>query len=359
MDYSIDELCNSIVYDDLQTVANAKLPWEMLKNKTIMITGAAGFIGYYLTMAMLIRNDLFGDNIKVLALVRSKKKAKERFAGADNREDLTLIVQDVCQKIETEEKADFVIHAASQASAYFFENDPVGTIDANLSGTYNVLQYAKECGSVSLVVSSLKVYGAVHTGKNSISETDIGYIDQVNYKNCYAQGKRASETLCASFGKQYDMPVKIARPSYIYGPSSLNDDRVWAQFIANVVRKENILLKSNGGALRSFCYVTDTATALLTILLKGESVYPYNISNPNSNVTIRNFARAAVNAFEDRGLKLSFANKKDEKEPQRSPMEPTPEILENDRLTALGWTPQVSLTDGIRKAVMIVESLNK
>ncbi|HHZ06883.1 MAG TPA: NAD-dependent epimerase/dehydratase family protein [Clostridiales bacterium] len=360
MDYSIDNQVDRIIYNDLLSVANADLPWSQLQNKTIFITGAGGFIGYYLTMAMLIRNDIYGDNIKVLALVRNREKAEKRFGDVLLRNDIEILVQDVCDNIETEEKADYVIHAASQASAYFFENDPVGTIDANLTGTYKVLEYAKKCDAVStLFVSSLKVYGAVHTGNEFISETDIGYIDQVSYKNCYAQGKRASETLCASFHKQYDMPIKIARPSYIYGPSSLNDDRVWAQFIANVVRNENILLKSNGGAYRSFCYVTDTAVALLTILLKGKDVYPYNIANKDSDVTIRRFAKAAVDAFPQRGLTLSFANKEDEKEPQRSPMEATPEILDNTRLLSIGWTPKVNLVDGIKKSVAIVEIQNK
>ena len=83
------------------------------------------------------------------------------------------------------------------------------------------------------------------------------------------------------------MHVKIARPSYIYGASSLEDDRVWAQFIANIVRSQDILLKSNGAANRSFCYVTDTASALLYILLHGKDAVPYNISYEKSDVTIR------------------------------------------------------------------------
>lgn len=358
MDCKINTLIHEYIYNDILSVAEAELPWEKMKNKTILLTGAAGFIGYYLTMAMLIRNDLYGDNIKVLALMRNGEKAKKRFGDALNRSDITLLVQDVCSEIKTDEKADYVIHAASQASAYFFENDPVGTIDANLTGTYKVLEYAKACGAVTLFVSSLKIYGALHTGKMKIEETDIGYIDHTSYKNCYAQGKRASETLCASFHKQYGLSIKIARPSYIYGPSSLNDDRVWAQFIANIVRNQSILLKSAGAPYRSFCYVTDTATALLKILLDGKDIYPYNISAEHSNVTIRNFAKAAVEAFPERNLSLSFANKEDEKEPEISYINATPEILDSTRLNELGWTARVDLTDGIRRAVKIVELQN-
>lgn len=134
MEQKIINLVHEYIYEDILSVANANLPWEKLKDSTILITGAAGFIGYYLTMAMLIRNDLYNDNIKVLALVRNRQKSEKRFGDALKRDDIELIVQDVCDDIKTDEKADYIIHAASQASAYFFENDPVGTIDANLTG---------------------------------------------------------------------------------------------------------------------------------------------------------------------------------------------------------------------------------
>ena len=359
MEQKINTLVHEYIYEDILSVANAELPWEKMKNSTILITGAAGFIGYYLTMAILIRNDLYNDNIKVLALVRNRQKSEKRFGDVIKRDDIELIVQNVCDDIRTYKKAEYIIHAASQASAYFFENDPVGTIDANLTGTYKVLEYAKACNAVTLFVSSLKVYGRLHTGKEKIEETDIGYLDHTSYKNCYAQGKRASETLCASFNKQYGMSIKIARPSYIYGASSLNDDRVWAQFIANIVRNENILLKSAGAPYRSFCYVTDTAAALLKILLDGKDIYPYNIATEKSNVTIRNFARAATEAFPEKKLSLSFANKEDEKEPAVSLMETTPEILDSTRLNSIGWSARVDLKEGIRRAVRIVELQNR
>ena len=201
------------------------------------------------------------------------------------------------------------------------------------------------------------MYGALHNGKNSISEDDIGYIDFTSYKNCYAVGKRASETLAASYCKQFGLNVKIARPSYIYGASSLTDDRVWAQFIANVVRHENILLKSNGVANRSFCYVTDTVSALIYIMLNGENVTPYNISYEKSDTTIRNFAKTACEVFPERNMTLAFANPEDEKEPEvdTSALAKTPEILDSSRLCSLGWKPLVDLKEGIRRAVGILE----
>lgn len=357
MDCKVENNVKKTVYSDICEITSADLAWEKFKGKSVLITGAGGFIGYYLVLALLARNDLYSDDIKVTALVRNEERARAKYGKLLDRDDISLCVQDVSDKIKSE-KADFVIHAASQASNIQFENDPVGTINANLIGTANILDFAKECDSEAvLIISSLKVYGAVHNGKGCISESDVGYLDFTSYKNCYAVGKRASETLAASYSKQYGMNIKIARPSYIYGASSLDDNRVWAQFIANIVRGESILLKSNGAANRSFCYVSDTVTAMLCILLEGENVVPYNISYEKSDTTIRNFAKTACEVFPERNMSLSFANPEDEAEPvlSVSPLTATPEIMDSSRLKALGWKPQVDLKEGIRRSVSILE----
>lgn len=355
MDYKVIDHVKKSIYTNLEDIANAPISWDKLRGKTLLLTGAGGFIGYYMTCGILLRNDLYGDNIKVLALERFGDFARAKFGKLLDRDDVTLIEQDITVPIEAE-RADFVIHAASQASNIEFERDPVGTISANLSGTQNALDFAKESGSeASLIVSSLKVYGTLYTGKPYIEEDDNGYVDFTSYKNCYAIGKRAAETLAASYSKQYGMNIRIVRPSYIFGASRLDDDRVWAQFIANIVRGQDILLKSNGATNRSFCYVTDTVTAMLHVLLDGENCVPYNISNEKSNTTIRGFAQAACEVFPERNMKLAFANPEDEIMPEPSPLDPTPEIMDNKRIRSIGWEPKIDLKEGIRRAVAILE----
>lgn len=352
MDSSVFQCLKKSAYEDALSVATADLPWEKLRDAHVLITGAGGFIGSLLVRSLLLRNDLYGAGITVTALVRNRERAQKKLGALLDRPDLKLCVQDVTAPIQAE-RADYVIHAASQASNIQFETDPVGTVSANLLGTVNALDFARQSGSrAALVVSSLKVYGTLYSGKTSVREDESGYLDFTSYKSCYAVGKRTAETLAASYCKEYGMHVKIARPAYIYGAATLDDDRVWAQFIANAVRGEDILLKSDGRTRRSFCYVTDTATALLTVLLCGEDNTPYNISNPASDVRIRDFAQAVADAFPEKNLRRRFQNPDDEKEPEElvTPLTETPEVLDSTRLQSLGWSPKVSLTEGIRRA---------
>lgn len=352
MNKTIKELVSNLVYEDVFSVTERALPWEKLDNKRILITGANGFISYYIVLACLIRNDLYGSGIRICGLVRSRENAQKKYGEILERDDIELLVQDVCAEIEPG-KVDYVIHAASQASAWHFENDPVGTINANLMGTERVLELAKKYQAEVLMISSLKIYGSFKDHpKAVICEEDSGYLDQTSYKNCYAIGKLAAETLCASYSKQYGVPVKIVRPSYIFGPTTMHDDRVWAQFIVNVIRDEDIVLKSNGAPYRSFCYVTDTVAAIFTVLLKGENMQPYNISSEKGNITIRNLARTAVEAFPEKNLKLSFVNKEDEQEPDIT--NSVCEILDSKKLQSLGWEAQVELKEGIRRAALIM-----
>lgn len=344
------------LYKDIIAIADTPIDWSKFADKTVLITGANGFIAYYLTLSFLVQNDRNALGVTVLGLVRNKSKAETKYGKILERSDLQLVECDVCGDLSALAHADYIIHAASQATPYYFENDPVGTIEANTLGTSNILQYAcREKASGVLMISSLKVYGEVRSGKPEITEDDLGYINIDDYHNCYATGKRTMETVCNCYVKQYGLPVKLARPSYIYGASTLQDDRVWAQFLANVIRKQNILLKSNGAAYRSFCYVTDTASALLTILLNGEAGVPYNISSKQSDVTIRNFAKAATEVFPERNLSLSFEKKEDEEEPVLDYSEKTPEILSSKRLQSLGWSGKIDIKEGIKRAVLTME----
>ena len=337
---------------DFESIITKNLPWSDLTNKTVLISGAGGFVAYYIIGALLLLNDMHNINVKIIGLVRNEKKARARLGVLADRQEFSFLVQDVCEPISEDVSADYIIHAASQASALQFEMDPVGTINANIAGTSNLLDFAKRCdASRFLFISSLKVYGQVENEYGYLRENQSGYLDYLSYKNCYAVGKRSAEALCACYAKQYGLSVRISRPSYIYGAAALDDDRVWAQFFANVIKNQNILLKSSGNSYRSFCYVADAVSAIFMIMLKGEDLKPYNISSLDSNCTIRKFAETAINAFPDLNLRLKFQNPQDALLIDDLKDEFTPDVMDASELDSLGWHASFDLESGIIRSL--------
>ena len=228
---------NQVKLEDLIQITDASIDWKRFSGKTILISGANGFLPAYMveTLLFLYLKGVVSD-IKILALVRNIQKAKSRFKDYLNYRNLEFIVQDVCDPIEIDQKIDFIIHAASQASPRYYGTDPVGTLSANIFGTTNLLKLAKLNKVESfLYFSSSEVYGVLPENKIPTIESDYGFIDPTNVQSSYAESKRMGETICISWLHQYNIPIKIVRPFHTYGPGmQLNDGRVYADFIADI-----------------------------------------------------------------------------------------------------------------------------
>ena len=133
-------------------------------------------------------------------------------------------------------------------------------------------------------LSSLEVYGVPQTEDGTVTETDYGYIDPLSVRSSYSEGKRMVECLCASYAKEYQVPVKVARLSQTFGAGvEYHDGRVFAEFARCAVEKRNIILHTAGNTLRTYCYTKDAVAALLTILVKGEVGSAYNVTNKNTD----------------------------------------------------------------------------
>ena len=279
----------NIITEDLNEIIKAPIDWERFSNKTVLITGASGFLPAYIveTLLFLSEKGIIKNN-KILALVRNVEKANTRFNHYLNNENLQFIVQDVCNPINISEKIDFIIHAASQASPKFYGSDPVGTLNANIIGTSNLLELAKRNKVEKfLYFSSSEVYGNLNEDDIPTSEDKFGSIDPCNIRSCYSEGKRAGETICISWKHQFKIPIVIVRPFHTYGPGmDLNDGRVYADFIRNIVNNENIEMKSDGSAIRAFCYISDATIAFFKVLLSGEIGAAYNVGNDKNTYSI-------------------------------------------------------------------------
>ncbi len=343
---------NNIIEEDLESITGANIPWGALEGKNVLITGANGLLPAYIVETILYLNETkFENKATIFALVRNKEKALSRFLYYKNRKDLVLIVQDVIEPINLDEDMNYIIHAASQASPKYFGKDPVGTINANVIGTYNLLEYAMSKNIESFIFfSSGEVYGDVKESGTSIDENMYGYLDPTDVRSCYAEGKRAGETMCISYNKQFGIPVKIIRLFHTYGPGmSLDDSRVFADFVSNIVKNQDILMKSDGSAIRTFCYLSDAITGFFTVLLKGENANAYNVTNPSCTTSIYNLANVLVSLFPEKKLKVINQEKTDCQDYLKSSISGF--IPDASKLLELGWDPKVSIEEGFKRTI--------
>ncbi|KYJ87176.1 NAD-dependent epimerase/dehydratase family protein, partial [Sulfurovum riftiae] len=306
---------NTIIKEDMEYLSSVVVDYERFSNKTILITGGNGFLPAYMVdfLMYLNNNKLLTSSCKVIVLVRNLTHAEKRFQDYLEHYFFTLIHQDVVQETLISGKINFIIHAASPASPKYYSSDPVGVSLPNIIGTKNILELAREKKVESLLYfSSGEVYGQVD--KENIGETDYGYIDPLDLRSCYAESKRMGESLCKSYGHQYGIPCKIVRPFHTYGPGmKLDDGRVFADFVQNIVNNENIILKSKGSAIRAFCYLADAVEGFFKILLDGKSGEAYNIANPDTSISIKNLAELLVKLYPKKELKVEYDFKRNDK----------------------------------------------
>ena len=340
--------------DDLRTAWAGIPDASELHNTRILVTGATGMICSSIVDLLLFMNRDQGANITIYVAGRSEQDAVDRFRTLSTDDDeLIFVPYDATssEQVALASDLDFIIHGASNANPAMYMQLPVETMLANIVGLSAMFNLGRATSVRRLLyISSSEVYGQKE-GAHPFAENDFGYLDILNQRAGYPSSKRAGESLCVAYGMEYGIDSVIVRPGHIYGPSiRSSDNRVTAEVTRRAVAGEDVILKSRGNQLRSHCYSLDCASAILTVLLRGERANAYNISNPHSISTIRDMAEAVAKAG---GVSVRYDIPAGAESGVHNLMENS--SLASDKLEALGWRPAFDLEHGAERMIAVLK----
>lgn len=331
-----------------------------LENSTILITGCAGFLGYYFmnffankAEELKIKKIIGLDNF-MLGYPKWVEALKESPLFDIEKFD---IIKDKIEKIEGAQDADYIIHMASIASPMFYRQYPIETLDANIWGLRSLLDFYRDKDIKGfLFYSSSELYGNPDAEHVPTSEEYYGYVCATGPRACYDESKRFGETMCMLFAQKYNMPIGVARPFNNYGPGMrINDKRVPADFALAIKENRDIEILSNGAPTRTFCYIADSINGYLKILLHGEYDY-FNIGIEKPEISISELAKIYVEAGQEifgytGGIR--YAISEDKQYLTNNPQRRCPNIDKARQL--LGYNPTIDVKDGVRRFLTFIK----
>lgn len=337
---------------------------EKLFNSTILITGAAGFLGfYYVHFLYYYRETLSIKKVICLDNFMLGRPAWLDSIAEDRRFDVEKfdIISDNIASIPYADDVDYVIHMASIASPIFYRKHPIETLDANIWGLRSLLDYYSSRNLKGfLFYSSSEIYGNPAAESVPTDEEYHGDVSCTGPRSCYDESKRFGETMCMLFAKKYNMPIGVARPFNNYGPGmKLNDKRVPADFANDVINNRDMVILSNGSPMRTFCYIADAIAGYFKIMLYGKYDY-FNIGIDKPEISIIELA----NIYRDSGKKLigytgeiKYEISEDKDYLTNNPQRRCPNI-EKAR-TLLGYNPGIDVYEGVERFLSFIVESNK
>ncbi len=331
---------------------------EKLKNKTFLLSGATGMIGSLLTDLVLYANAHLGWNSRVVALVRNPVKARNRFPGKGEAEGLLVLKADLSSPIPSAVipasagNINYIIHAASNTHPVQYATEPVSTILTNILGADNMLRLTRDLKAERfLFLSSVEIYGENRGDVEAFSENYCGYIDSNTLRAGYPEGKRAGETLCQAYARQYGIDFVIARLARAYGPTlQRSDTKAMSQFLWNALAGKAIVLKSAGTQQYSYIYAGDAVRGLLWLLTEGNCGEAYNLSGKASDVLLRDLAARIASMA---GTELVF-DLPDAVE-AAGYSKATKAMLNADKLRNTGFSPLYNMETGLDRTLAVLK----
>ena len=341
-----------IIREDAELLV-AESPGDMacFDGATVMVTGAAGFLGSYLVDIFASLNSIAsGPKTRVVAADNFRAALPERLAHLGDDPNVSFHQANVVEAIDWKAKFDWIIHCASIASPTYYRQFPLETIDANVNGTWRMLELGEAHGAKGLLYfSSSEIYGDPDPKFIPTSEDYRGNVSCTGPRACYDESKRLGETLCISYYAQRGGAPKIVRPFNVYGPGQrLNDRRMVPDLMAAALEGGPIVLLSDGTPTRSFCYVRDFIRGSLAVLVRGRPAEPYNVG-ADAEISMLDAARvmAEVGARGGKPLEIKYEKSADAQYLVDNPNRRCPDL--SKVAGELGYQPVVDLKAGFAR----------
>lgn len=306
----------------------------------ILLTGAAGFLGSHLSERLVL------EGHHVIGLDDLSTGSLKNLENLRNNSNFTFIEHDVREPISLE--VDAILNFACPASPVHYQADPVRTIETNFLGIINLLHLARNTGAKILQASTSEVYG--DPTESPQKETYWGNVNPIGIRSCYDEGKRAAETLCFDYKRQYGVDARVIRIFNTYGPNmAIGDGRVVSNFIVQALRGEDITIYGDGSQTRSFCYVTDLVDGIYRMLTHPElQNSPINLGNPHE-FSMLELAKIVIEQTNSKS-KIVFLDL-----PQDDPKQRKPDI--SLAKLVLNWEPSIELSAGVQKTINYFQSI--
>jgi dTDP-glucose 4,6-dehydratase len=301
---------------------------------TTLITGGAGFLGSHLC------DRLIAEGHRVICVDNFQTGRRENISHLLSNSSFTLIEHDVTQPLKIKGDIDYILHFASPASPKDYMQYAIETMKTGALGTNNMLELAKQKGSVFLLASTSEVYGDPQIHPQP--ENYWGYVNPIGPRSVYDEAKRYAEALTMAYHREYGLNVKIVRIFNTYGPRmKVDDGRVVSNFIVQALRGEPITVYGDGSQKRSFCYVSDLMGGILRLMQKNY-VGVVNLGNPEEYTVLK--LAEIIKELTGSSSEIVFRPL-----PQDDPKQRQPDISLAKKL--LNWEPKISLREGLERTI--------
>ena len=333
--------------DIKEVAANLGEDAALFSGKTVLLTGARGFLGRYFVEVFAYLNSQVLEKPCTIVGFDNLVAAGEAGAVFPEYPHLRLHKQDVIKPIDWDGEAlDYVIHAAGIASPFYYRAYPLETLEVAVAGTRNMLELATKHGARFTFFSSSEIYGDPDLGHVPTQESYRGHVSCRGPRACYDESKRVGETLCYIFHDKYGTPTTTIRPFNVFGPGMQETDyRVLPNFASRLKAGQPLHLYGVGVQTRTFCYITDALTGFLQVIAKGVPGEAYNIGNPLPEISMLDLVKTLEKVI---GKRIDYnVIEYPDSYPADEPMRRCPDIRKAQ--LQLKYHPRVSLEEGLRR----------